>query len=236
MSSRQCLRSVQGGGEMKHLRKDIHQAIGRRRTKPFWKACELHDRLQAHGRHHRRVVAHLVLKASSQGIDRHHDHTRVKILNHTTIFSCCYALNARRCLLGSIFRLSSTAVLPKRHLRHHRRSSHLVNLSKMRANGGFCSPSLREKGFTSHTTAFATTGRSPGPSSPPPPSSPSSPAVPPPPSTVGSGSMSSFVPCGWKKQHQDCRSPYRVAAWKVEHETIGGKRASRRSWRGGDYA
>lgn len=67
--------------------------------------------------------------------------------------------------------------------------SHFVNLSKMRANGGRCSPSLREKGFTIQTTAFAITGRSPGPSPSPSPSS-----VPPPSAVVGSGSMSSFVP------------------------------------------
>lgn len=72
-------------------------------------------------------------------------------------------------------------------------ASHFVNFSKMRANGGFCSPSLRENGFTIHTTALAITGRSPGPSS-------SSPPSPLPPSVEeGSGSMSSFVPWGRRR-------------------------------------
>lgn len=68
--------------------------------------------------------------------------------------------------------------------------AHLLNFSKMRARGGLCSPSLLEKGLTSHTKALAITGRSPGPSR----ASSSAP-----PSAVGSGSNSSFVPCSKKK-------------------------------------
>lgn len=79
---------------------------------------------------------------------------------------------------------TATATLSYSYTRQDTPRAHVLNFSKIRGNGGLCSPSLLENGLTSHTNAFATTGRSPGPG----PSSSTSPF------TEGSGSMSSFNP------------------------------------------